>query len=122
MWKMRGGVGLKADHMTCPGSAVIYSLFLHPGALGTPSELAAPGPSALAGPRHFHKSRCFSWSGSLSRSGSVACQVGGGAAVAVRRAVLARSPRSSFIPRPAGVLGLLLQKARNLSRCGGEVP
>ena len=52
----------------------------------------------------------------------MACQVGGGAAVAVRRAVLARSPRSSFIPRPAGVLGLLLQKASNLSHHGGEVP
>ena len=47
-------LGSKPDHVTCPGSAVIYSLFLHPGARGTPSELAAPGSSALAGPR-----RCF---------------------------------------------------------------
>lgn len=47
-------LGSQPAHVTCPGSAVIYPLFLHPGALGTTSELAAPASSALAGPR-----RCF---------------------------------------------------------------
>lgn len=47
-------LGSQPAHVTCPGSAVIYPLFLHPEALGTTLELAAPASSALAGPR-----RCF---------------------------------------------------------------
>lgn len=45
-------LGSQPAHVTCPGSAVIYPLFLHPEALGTTLELAAPASSALAGPRH----------------------------------------------------------------------
>ena len=47
-------LGSQPAHVTCLGSAVIYPLFLHPGALGTTLQSAAPASSALAGPR-----RCF---------------------------------------------------------------
>lgn len=116
-------LGSQSAHVTCPGSAVIYLLLLHPGALGTTLELAAPASSALAGPRRcFMRVNVFLGLDLFQTAAQwLAEKVAGLQWWRGMWPQLGPFPHPLF-QHPAGAVGPCLQKACNLSHCGGEVP